>query len=128
MSGTEDALRDSIRAFNEADWDGLAALWDPEGTVVAPTAWPEGGTVEGWPAIRAQFERLKADWEEDHIVVEGVEEARPEVVLAQLRWTVTGAASGVSLEVPMWMVATIRDGRCVHAEFFQEEQPARAAA
>ena len=128
MAEPEDVVRASIRAFDDADWEALEALWDPDGVIVAPHAWPEGEERSGWPEICAQFQRIKADWAEDHMIVEELGEVRPGVLLTRLRWTVTGAASGVPLEVLLWMVATVRDGRYVRAEYFQEEEPARAVA
>ena len=118
----------SIQAFNDENWDALERLWEPDGMMVGPPAWPESGDIVGWPAIRAQFQRLKADWREDHIRIEEMEEAAPGTFLVRMRWTVTGAASELPFDVPMWMVARIRDGRYFRADYFQEEQPARAAA
>lgn len=118
----------SVRAFNESDWDALERLWEPDGTMVGPPAWPEPGDIVGWPAIRDQFHRLKADWSEDWITVEEVEQATPGTFLVRMRWTVTGAASRLPFDVPMWMVARIRDGRYFRADYFQEEAPARLLA
>jgi ketosteroid isomerase-like protein len=128
VSQAEELVADSIRAFNDADWETLERLWSPDGVVVAPAAWPEGGTFEGWPAIRAQFERVKADLSEDTITPLTIEEARPGTVVTAFRWAGAGAASGLAFDVPMWMVTTFRDELAVRSEYFQDEDAARAAA
>lgn len=128
MSDVTEFVRASVAAWDTADWETLETMWDPEGTIVAPPAWPEGGERHGWAQIRDQFERLKADWNEDHLELVELAEVRPGTVFACNRWTVTGAASGVPLEVLIWMVATIREGKFVRIEYFQEEAAARAAA
>ena len=128
MSEAEELARASLRAFEESDWEALKDHWAPDGVAVGPPDWPESGELVGWEAIRDQFERLKSDWAEYHIEVEHLEEPRPGTVFVRVRWTVTGATSGIPFDVPMWMAATIRDGKIVRAEFFQEEAPARAAA
>ena len=127
MSETEKLVRESLTAFEQSDWDAIRDQWAPDGVAVGPPDWPETGELVGWEAIRDQFERLKSDWAEDHIEVEQLEEPRPGIVFVRIRWVVTGAGSGIPLDVPMWMVATIRDGKIVRAEFFQQEQPALAA-
>ena len=127
MSEAVEVVCESVRIWGDADCEALEALWYPEAEIVAPAAWPEGGTRVGWPAIRAQFERLKADWKEDRIAVEEAEEVRPGLVFFRVRWTVTGAASGVPLDVSIWGIATVRDGRLARTEYFQDEAAARAA-
>jgi hypothetical protein len=124
----DDVIEASLRAFNDEDWDALERLWEPDGVMVGPPAWPESGDIIGWPAIRAQFQRLKADWREDHISIEEIEKPAPGTVLVRMRWTVTGAASELPFDVPMWMVAQIRAGKYFRADYFQEESPAREAA
>lgn len=76
MSEAVEVVRESVRIWGDSDWEALEALWHPDASIVAPAAWPEGGSRTGWPAIRDQFERLKADWEEDHIAVEETEDGR----------------------------------------------------
>jgi ketosteroid isomerase-like protein len=129
VNGGDAVVRASFEAFNRGDWEALGALWDPGGTVVAPAEWPEGGNREGWAEVRAQFERLKADWGEDHITGERVEPVADDIWLARFRWSGKGAGSGLEFDVQMWMLATIPGGeRYTRAEYFMEEEAALAAA
>jgi ketosteroid isomerase-like protein len=128
MSEATDVVRAALEAFNESDWETVERHWHPDGIAIGPPAWPETGELAGWQAIRDQFERLKSDWSEDHVAIEDVQEPRPGVVYMRLLWSVKGATSGVAFDVPMWLVAMIRDAKVERAEFFQEEAPARAAA
>jgi ketosteroid isomerase-like protein len=122
----EEIVERSIDAFDRGDWELLEALWDPDGKIVGPEGWPESGTISGWPAILAQFKRLKDSWAEDRIEVVGhtVEGNR---VLSRMRWSVRGEASGLPVEQEIWMVADIKDDRFVRAQYFTEEESARAA-
>ncbi len=128
MSEATDVVLAQLKSYEKNDWATLERHFAPDAVVVGPPDWPETGERIGWAEIREQFERLKSDWSEEQIEAEELIEPRPGVVFARLRWTVTGAASGIPFAVPMWMVATIRDGKVVRAEYFQQETQARAVA
>lgn len=128
MTELEQRVAESMRAFNDADWNALERLWNPDGEIIPPAGWPEGGRIRGWDGVRAQFERLKADWSEDHLEVVSVTEVRSGVVLAAFRWVGTGAGSGLGFDRPMWMVNMFEDGLIVRTEYFLDESAARAAA
>ena len=116
----------SIEGFDQEDWELLESPWDPDGEIVAPEAWPETGTISGWPAILAQFKRLKDSWAEDRI--ELLRHACDgERVLSHMRWSVRGEASGLASELDVWMLSELTGDRLVRAQYFTEEDAARAA-
>ncbi len=111
-------------AFNDGDWETLESLWDPDGEIVAPANLPEPGPRRGWPEIHGQFELLKGSWSEDAGFVDRLEEPRDGVVPAAFRWRGRGAGSGAPVDLPMWMVGEIRDGRLHRCRYFLDGEDA----
>jgi ketosteroid isomerase-like protein len=126
-STDESVLRRSIEAWNENDWGALESMWNPDGHIVAPEGWPEPGQRKGWAAIREQFERIKDSWTEERVEVLAIREV-PRGLLADLRWSVKGDASGAPLDVDMWMLCEFEGGRFSSIEYFLDREAAMAAA
>jgi len=122
----ETVVRRSIDAWNRDDWAALEALWDPDGEIVAPPGWPESGVFEGWPAIRRQFERLKGAWGDERIEVVSMATVGRQL-LAHVRWYGHGGASGLELDLEVWMLNSVRDGKLVRVEYHLSEEAARTA-
>jgi ketosteroid isomerase-like protein len=127
VSDPESVLRRSFEAWNADDWEALEALWEPSGAIVAPEGWPETGEIAGWPAIRSQFERIKGPWTEERVEEASLERVGDRL-LAEVRWTTRGEASGVPLEVRMWMLCSFSDGTFTRIEYFLDERSAQEAA
>jgi hypothetical protein len=124
----EALVRRSIDAWNADDWeDQLAAIWSPDGTIVAPEGWPEAGEFRGWPAMLEQWRRIKGSWAEDRVEVIELESIADRV-LAQLRWILQGEASGAPLEVNAWLVAESEGDRLSRMTYFLDRESARTAA
>ena len=123
----EELLRLSIERWNADDWEALESFWDPDGEVVAPAGWPEAGTYRGWPAIREQFERVKGSWAEERVEIARAREM-PAGLLADLRWTMKGEASGAPLEVEMWMLSEFKGGLFTRVRYFLDRGEAELAA
>jgi ketosteroid isomerase-like protein len=124
----EAVLRRSIEMWNKDDWEALEALWDPEGAIVAPTGWPEPGPRHGWTEIREQFGRIKDSWTKEQVEVLSVTDHAEERLLARVRWTVKGEASGAPLSTDMWMLCDFRDGLFTRIQYFLDREAAEAAA
>lgn len=116
--------RRAIDAWNANDWETLEALNDAAIVMCAPDGWPEPGESHGWPAVRAQIERLKDSWADEHYEAEVIE-ARGERVLVGGRWRGHGGASGLTLDLATWFVNTCRGGRVVRTDYFLDEEQAR---
>jgi ketosteroid isomerase-like protein len=108
-------LRHAFRCWNEDDWEGLAACYDPDVVVIAPVGWPEASDSHGWQETRVQFERLKDSWAMERIEIDQVRELGGDRLFTRFRWIVSGRASGVPAETPASLLATIRDARIVRA-------------
>jgi ketosteroid isomerase-like protein len=127
-TANEELVVRAFDAFNDSDWETLESLWDPDGEIVAPASWPEPGPRRGWPAIRAQFELLKGSWSEDTVFIDRLEEPRDGVVLGAFRWRGRGAGSGADVDLQMWIVGEIRDGRLHRCRYFLDGGDAAAVA
>jgi ketosteroid isomerase-like protein len=123
----EEVVRRGVEAWNSNDWKAIEAVMAPDGVVVAPQGWPEAGTFTGWPAVRAQLERIKEPWSEERIEILELE-SEADRALLQSRWVATGEGSGVDLDTALWVAYTFADGRVIRLEYFLEEGPARRAA
>jgi ketosteroid isomerase-like protein len=123
----ETLVRRSIDAWNSDDWEeGLRAIWDPEGRIVAPEGWPESGTFEGWSAMLDQWRRIKDSWATEQVEIEELRSVGDRV-LADLRWKLRGEASGAPVEVEVAFVCEFRGARLVRMEYFLERDAARRA-
>ena len=124
----EAILRASVDAWNSVDWEAeLKALWDPEGSIVAPEGWPEAGTFSGWEAMVGEWRRIKDSWADEHVELVS---ARPagEGALGEVHWELRGEASGAPLEVRAWIVCRFKGPRLVEMRYLLDEASARAAA
>jgi ketosteroid isomerase-like protein len=123
----ESVLRRSIEAWNADDWNTLKSLWNPTGHIVAPDGWPEAGRRDGWDAMRQQWRRIKDSWTEERVELLAVR-SLGDRLLADIRWTVRGEASGAALEVDMWMLCAFQEGRFTSLHYFLDHEAALAEA
>jgi hypothetical protein len=124
----EAIVRASIHGWNSTDWEsGLESIWDPEGVIVSPEGWPESGTFVGWEAIVEQWQRIKDSWAEDHVELISAQPAG-ERLLAEVRWTLQGEASGAPLEVEAWILCEFAGDRISKMTYFLDGDEALAAA
>jgi hypothetical protein len=124
----EAVVRRSVEAWNSADWvDQLREIWDPQGMIVSPEGWPESGEFKGWDAMLGQWRRVKGSWDEERVDLIDVESVG-ERVLARLRWTMRGEASGAALEVDVAIVCELSQDRFSKMSYFLDHEAARAAA
>jgi hypothetical protein len=124
----EAIVRASIDGWNSSDWEsGLQSIWDRDGVIVSPEGWPESGTFVGWEAMIEQWRRIKDSWAEEHVELISAEPAG-ERLLAEVRWTLQGEASGAPLEVEPWILCEFAGDRISKMTYFLDGDEARAAA
>lgn len=124
-SRNEQIVRAAIDAWNRDDRITLEGQWVEEPSITAPEGWPESGEFRGREAVRGQFDRLKAAWRDERVELLSIESAA-EKVLTSARWTGHGESSGLELDMPVWNVYTLVDGRISHVSFNLDEESARA--
>jgi ketosteroid isomerase-like protein len=126
MSEVERIIRETRDAWNSNDWSRFDELWAEDAEIVPPPIWPESGTFQGRKAVRAEFERLKESWAVDRLELLSLE-SRAGHGLACVRWVGSGQASGFPLDLTVWFVAEVRDGRNQRVEYYIDEEDARTA-
>jgi len=115
-------------AWNANDWEALAACFDPNVVGIGPKDWPDAAETHGWKQTQRQFERLKDSWEVEKAEVDEMRAVGDDMVLVRFRWVTSGKASGISTEVPMSFLSTIREGRIERFQFFLDHAEALEAA
>ena len=122
-----EVVRRSIEAWNENDWAAMEARVDPAITVKAPEGWPESGEFSGWPAVRTQYERLKAAWSDERVEIVDIRPIDAARLLVQLRWIGHGGASGLAFDSLSWNVYTLENGKIARIDFYFDADEARLA-
>jgi ketosteroid isomerase-like protein len=118
MEESAEIVRRSFEAWNRNDWEALERFYDPAVTALPPAGWPETGLLEGWEAVRAQFARNKDSWEEEHVEIEEIDELRPDLLVARVRWKTRGKDSGLTFESPVHILFGLRAGRITRLEYY----------
>jgi ketosteroid isomerase-like protein len=122
-----DAVRRAWEAWERGDLSAAIAAMSPDlVTYIAPPI-PVAGTYHGPEG----FLQVTLDWAEgfDELVITGHEyfDAGDQVVV-RARHSARGAESGVPVETDVWYVWTVRAGKAVRAEVFNDKSDALAAA
>jgi uncharacterized protein len=121
--GQVEALRAGYEALNVRDLDKVLELMDPELEWSEAELSPEAGTHRG----RDGFERFLRSWLEsfDDFRVEPEEIVEHgDRLIAVIRQTGRGAASGIAVDVRVVHVWTIRDGTAVQWQSFPDREAA----
>lgn len=110
-----DALRRGYAALNRGELSVVLELLDPDIEWHEPSPSPDAGTHRG----RDSFERFVRSWleafEDFRVVPERVLEREGELV-AVVRQTGRGRASGVEVDARLAHVWTVEDGRAIRWE------------
>jgi ketosteroid isomerase-like protein len=118
-------VRRLLDAWNRNDWDEISDVLDPDVVGVPPEGWPEAGElVTDADALLRQFERLKDSWEEERVDVKEVREVDGDVLVSAI-WVTRGHNSGIELEAPISIRATVRENKITRAEFRVDDSAAR---
>jgi ketosteroid isomerase-like protein len=122
-------VRSMLETLNES---GVEAAMDQihpdfEG-ITPPELSPEPDTYRGHEGIRryfAGFEGVMDEvrWEPDELM-----EAPDDRVVAGIRLVTRSVATGLELELPVWQLCTLRDGKVLRIEGFAKREDALRAA
>ena len=116
----------AIAAINARDLEGYRACCTENVKLETPMA-AVGGVYEGIDGIRrflTDIEDAVPDW---RIELDGVEEVDSKRVMAFLRFSSTGRASGIRLAAPLTNVYDLIDGKISHIRIFLDHQEALKA-
>jgi hypothetical protein len=116
----------AIAAINARDVEGYLACCTDSVKLETPVA-AVGGVYEGIDGIRRFFTDIEDAGPDFLIELDGVEEVDSKRVLAFLRFSSTGRASGIGLAAPLTNVYDVIDGKISHIRIFLERQEALKA-
>jgi ketosteroid isomerase-like protein len=121
-------LRQALEAFNRRDKAAWVALCDPEFETVPSRMWPEIDVIRGPDAAWDFYMETDEPWEQSPYEYVEVIDAGPDKVVAHQRREMHGKASGAGVVYDFWLVVTLRNGKALRAEWFDERREALEAA
>ena len=113
----------AIAAINARDIEGYLACCTENVKLETPMA-AVGGVYEGIDGIRRYFTDIEDAAPDFRIELDGVEEVDSKRVLAFLRNSSTGRASGIRLAAPTTNVYELIDGKISHIRIFFDRREA----
>jgi uncharacterized protein len=126
MSSPEDLVRSLYRAMNDDDWESSIALAHPDVEWVPDARVPEG-PARGRDRVVAFFRDRAEPFDRLQVEIEEIE-ANGDLVLALIRVTGSGQASGAEFDIRIAHVWEVRDGLLVRGQGFGDRDRAREAA
>jgi ketosteroid isomerase-like protein len=117
----------AIAAINARDIDGYLACCTESIKLETPLA-AVGGVYEGIDGIGRFFTDIEEAAPDFRIEVDGVEAVDSKRVLAFMRTSSTGRASGIRLAAPSTNIYDLIDGKIVHVRIFFDREEALKAA
>jgi ketosteroid isomerase-like protein len=118
-------LRKGYDAFNRGDFDAAVAEMHPEVEWQRPQQAPDTTPLQGADAVRAWM--TPDIFEDQQVVVEEIIE-NGDKVFVQGTFRVKAAGSGIEISNRGWHVWTLRGGKPVRFDVFQDRSEALAAA
>jgi ketosteroid isomerase-like protein len=119
---------ESLRCAEAMDAEGFAGLLHPEIRSTAVRGWPEPGPFLGRDAVVAQFKRNSADWEDNRATDIEVVADEGGWVVAEYRWEVRGAGSGIETHFDVAAAIRVRDARIIEWHYRWSRAEALEAA
>ena len=127
MSANADIVRSILAAWDEGDVEAMSSVIAEAGVLVPLRAQLEGTTYLGPEGMRQFWTDLNADWEDLRLPIEDLRE-RGDSVVAIIRMTARGRASGVDIDVRIGSLWELRDGKVTRLESFSDPEEALRAA
>ena len=125
-----EVLRSGIDALNRRDVDALAQLthdqaeWRPALTAGGSL---EGAVYRGQEGMLRYLSDLDAEFADTRMAVESLEAVGANQVFFRGRVTARGRASGINLDVPIWAVWELHEGKVLRGTAFLNEAEALEA-
>ena len=122
-------VRSMLETLNES---GVEAAMDQihpdfEG-VTPPELSPEPDTYRGHEGVRRYFAGFEGVMDEVRWEADELMEAPDERVVAGIRLLTRSVTTGLELELPVWQVCTVRDGKIFRIDGFAKREDALRAA
>ena len=122
-------VRSMLATLNESGVEAALDQIHPDfGGVTPPELSPEPDTSLGHEGIRRYFAGFEGVMDEVRWEADELMEAPNDRVVAGIRLLTRSVATGLELELPVWQVCTVRDGKVLRIEGFAEREDALRAA
>jgi ketosteroid isomerase-like protein len=119
-----EAVRRGLEAFNRRDKAAWIANCDPDVENIPPREWPESARIQGPEAIWDFFVEAQSTWDEGAYEWGELIEIGPDKVVANQRREMHGRTSGAAVAWSYWVVLTLRNGRVLRFEWFDDRAEA----
>jgi ketosteroid isomerase-like protein len=113
--------------WNAGDVEGVIELYDEEIVIRTSPSWPEQMTLHGKERFRAFVQDWREMWDSTELETHEIA-ANEDKVAVRGAWRSRGRLSGAEGMLPFSMVMTLRDGRVVRLEWFDDHDDALRAA
>jgi ketosteroid isomerase-like protein len=122
-------VRSMLETLNESGVEAALDQIHPdfEG-VTPPELSPEPDTYRGHEGIRRYFAGFEGVMDEVRWEADELMEAPDDRVVAGIRLLTRSVATGLELELPVWQLCTVRDGKVLRIEGFAKREDALRAA
>jgi ketosteroid isomerase-like protein len=122
-------VRSMLETLNESGVEAALDQIHPdfEG-VTPPELSPEPDTYRGHEGIRRYFAGFEGVMDEVRWEADELTEAPDDRVVAGIRLLTRSVATGLELELPVWQLCTVRDGKVLRIEGFAKREDALRAA
>src|SRR4051794_18535715 len=121
-----DTVRRMYAAYARGDFEAGLSCLDPNIEFSQPEDEPGGGTYHGHAGVIEAFVKWTGAWEDYRVEVEELTD-HGEGVLARTRHLGRGKDSGVEVDMRIFQLWTLRNGKVVRATMYYEEAEAREA-
>jgi ketosteroid isomerase-like protein len=118
-------VRRFFEAWNVRDADALAEITHPQAEILLPRNLLEGGSYIGPEGVRRALADALQTWEETRVIVEGIREARDQVVV--LGRTFNSPPGGPRTETIAGYVIRVQDGKLAYLRPFMSHEDALEA-
>jgi ketosteroid isomerase-like protein len=118
---------DGFEAFNRGDVEAILALADPEVEVYMPAEMPNGGTFHGHDGYLKWVSAWLEAWDEFSVEVIEHEPVGERHVVTPVRQRAVGRGSGIPVEMDVWFVNDVVDGKFVALHLYPTREDALAA-
>lgn len=127
MASNLEVVKAWVDACNRGDVDAALGLCDESIELVEATALPGAVTATGSDAVRRYLERFAAHWSEGEWLPEEFQESGDKVFM-RARLKLRGRRSGIEVDREWFYVFTVREGKLVSQEGFDERADGLRAA
>lgn len=120
-------VRRLAEAFDERGFDGAREFFDPDIEWHEDPSFPEAGVYQGMDAVEAYARQFMSEFAEMHYHAVDLTDLDDQVI-ANMRISGEGQASGAAFEISAWWVFALREGKVIRCHAYLDREQALKAA